>query len=132
MNERHARGAAAELKAAARLAELGYIIYYPLLTQSKADLVIERDGKFQKVQVKRATRSEAGGNPFIQIRLGGAGRLDYTDGDFDVLAMVYEDRLWLLPWGMVKGKTSMSFSVFEGQNPRRDISQYEVTNGQDP
>lgn len=110
-----------------RMSALGYSIYYPLMTQSKADLVVERDGVFQKVQVKKATKGEVNGNPFIQIRLGGCGRSTYKEGDFDLLAMVYEERLWLLPWELVAGHTSMSFSVFPDQKPRRDISQYEVT-----
>lgn len=74
MKQEHLIGAAAELYVASRLVALGYAVYYPLVTQSKADIVIEKGGVFQKVQVKKATRSEANGHPFIQVRLGGCGR----------------------------------------------------------
>jgi hypothetical protein len=127
MNLQHRTGAAAELFTAYRLTELGHSVYFPTLTQSKCDLVVEIDGGFKKVQVKKATKSEARGHQFIQVRLGGCGRQEYVDGDFDLLAMVYEERLWLFPWEFVKGNKSMSFSIFDGQRPRRDISIYEVT-----
>lgn len=126
MNQQHRNGAAAELFTAYRLTSLGYTCYLPCLTQAKADLVVEIDGVLKKVQVKKATYAEINGNPFIQIRLGGCGRGEYREGDFDLLAMVFEGRLWLLPWELVKGHKSMSFAVFPGQRPRRDISQYEV------
>ena len=116
-----------------RLSQLGYQIYFPFLTQSKCDLVVEIDGELKKVQVKTASKSQAKGHPFIQIRLAGNENChDYKDGDFDLLAMVYQGRLWIFPWEFVKDKTSMSFSIFEPQGKpalkqRRDISTYEVT-----
>jgi hypothetical protein len=126
MNLQHRSGAAAELFTAYLLTSKGHAVYFPTVTQSKCDLVIEMDGVFKKVQVKKATKGHAGDHRFIQIRLGGCGRQEYVDGDFDLLAMVYEERLWLFPWEFVKGNTSMSFSIFDGQRPRRDISIYEV------
>ena len=121
----------AELFVAYKLSSLGHPIYLPFLTQSKCDLIVGIAGVLKKVQVKKATRCEANGHPFIQIRLEGKGRGGYVDGDFDILAMVYEERLWLFPWKFVKGNTSMRFSIFPPQGrpstkPRRDISTYEV------
>lgn len=132
MNLSHRAGSAAELYVAYRLTSLGCPVYFPAMTQSKCDLVVEIEGTLKKVQVKKATKSYANGHPFIQIRLDGKDRSKYVDGDFDVLAMVYEERIWLFPWEFVKGKSSMSFSIFPPQGspatkPRRDISQYEVT-----
>lgn len=130
MNERHRVGVTAELYTAYRLSEAGYGIYFPFLTQSKCDLVVQhKDGPLLKVQVKKATRSSSNGHPFIQVRLAASDSSMYRDGDFDLLAMVYEDRLWLFPWQFVKDKTSMSFSIFTdcpSKRKRRDISEYEV------
>lgn len=130
MNLQHRNGAAAELFVAYRLTALGYSVYFPTMTQSKCDLVAEIDGSLKKVQVKKATKSSANGHPFIQVRLANAAGGKYVDGDFDLLAMAYEGRMWLFPWEVVKGKTSMSFSIFPPQGktkrPRRDISSYEV------
>lgn len=132
MHDNHQIGATAELYVAYLLSSLGHPVFFPFITQSKCDLVVEMDGVLKKVQVKKATKSFAQGHPFIQIRLDGKDRSKYADGDFDILAMVYENRLWLFPWEFVKGKTSMSFSIFPPQGepstkPRRDISMYEVT-----
>ena len=133
MNARHLSGVTAELFAAYRLSSVGYRIYYPFLTQSKCDLLIEDPlGNYYKVQVKKATKSSANGYQFIQVRLGGCGRSNYIEGDFDYLAMVYEDRLWLFPWSYTKDKTSMSFSIFGedvSKKGRRDISPYEIKGG---
>ncbi|UJQ71114.1 hypothetical protein T71t2_18 [Escherichia phage T7] len=52
MNERHLTGAASEMLVAYKFTKAGYTVYYPMLTQSKEDLVVCKDGKFSKVQVK--------------------------------------------------------------------------------
>lgn len=128
--KQHTTGVTSELFVAYKLAQRGYKIYFPFLTQSKADLIIEdTKGNFTKVQVKTATKSSAKENEFIQIRLGGCGRTEYKEGDFDFLAMVYGERWWLLPWDLVKDKKSMSFSIFsegKGCKKPRDISFYEM------
>lgn len=93
------------------------------MTQSKADFLIEdSDGCFHKVQVKTATEFSKG---YIQIRLGGCGRGEYKEGDFDFLAMVYGKRIWLFPWGFVKGKKSMSFPCIP-KKTSRNIECYEI------
>lgn len=125
-DKQHQTGATSELFAAYMLAEQGYKVYFPFMTQSKADLVIEaRTGNFYKIQVKTATEFSKG---YIQIRLGGCGRSNYKEGDFDFLAMVYKQRLWIFPWSFVKDKKSMSFSI-ETKNSRkgtRSIEEFEI------
>ena len=59
MNEQHQTGAASEMLVAYKLIKAGYQVYYPMMTQSKEDLVVCRDGVFTKVQVKTATKSGA-------------------------------------------------------------------------
>lgn len=55
IQDKHLSGASAELFTAYKFSEAGYSIYFPFLTQSKDDLVVCKDGIFNKVQVKRAT-----------------------------------------------------------------------------
>lgn len=90
-----------------RFAEAGYTVYYPMLTQSADDLVVCKDGKFQKVQVKTATKFTFDNKTYNQVRLGGPGRSQYVDGDFDTLAVVIDETVMLFPWEQVKGKASM-------------------------
>ena len=50
-----ASGISAELYVAHKMVEKGFSVYWPLMTQSRCDIVIELDGEFKKVQVKKAT-----------------------------------------------------------------------------
>lgn len=116
----HFIGASSELLLATLATKYGIIVSYPLFTQSKYDLIFDVKGKLLKIQVKKATKSSAGGCPFIQIRLGGSGRPKYTANDYDYLAMVYEDNIWMLPYSFTEKKTSMSFSIFTNAVPKRN------------
>lgn len=101
------------------------VVSYPLFTQSKYDLIFDVKGKLLKIQVKKATKSSANGHFFIQIRLGGSGRPKYTKDDYDYIAMVYEDKIWMLPYSLTANHTSMSFSIFTDEVKKRtDISSY--------
>jgi hypothetical protein len=113
----HFIGSAAELYVAYRASEKNFIVSYPLFTQSKYDLIIDAGGKPLKIQVKKATKNSTNGYKFIQVRLGGCGRPTYTKDDYDYLAIVYEEKLWMLPYEVTKDHTTMSFSIFsEGAN----------------
>lgn len=114
----HFLGCTAELYIAYLLSERGCVVSYPLFTQSKYDLIADYEGKLYKSQVKKATLSSANGHPFIQVRLGGAGRPKYKEGDFDYLAITYEGAVWVLPYEETKDKTSMSFSIFSGEDSK--------------
>lgn len=48
----------------------------------------------------------------IQVRLGGYGKPAYSPGDIDLLAVVYQDLLWLIPFTEeVRVKTSMCINL---------------------
>lgn len=117
----HYIGAASELTLAALATKYGIIVSYPLFTQSKYDLIFDIKGKLLKIQVKKATKSSARGHEFIQIRLGGAGRPKYTKNDYDYLAMMYEDKIWMLPYTFTANKTSMSFSIFTTMREKHEV-----------
>ncbi len=107
MNEQHQTGAASGMLVAYKFIKAGYQVYYPMMTQSKEDLVVCRDGVFTKVQVKTATKIRSGNSTAYQVRLGGCGRASYKDGDFDILAVVLGEEVLIYTWESVKGKTSM-------------------------
>jgi len=109
MNSQHLTGSIHELKAASYFASLGYSVYWPLLTQSRCDFVIELEGVFQKVQVKTATQSYAGNFNYLQCRLKTRNKFGkvYKDGDFDIIVFIYEEKMWLALWEEVKGLVSV-------------------------
>lgn len=108
----HFNGASSELFVAYKATESGFVVSYPLFTQSRYDLIIDTGKKLLKVQVKKAVKSSAKGNEFIQIRFGGCGHPDYKEGAYDYVAMVFHDKVWMLPYKDTEGNKSMSFSIF--------------------
>lgn len=108
----HFNGASSELFVAYKATLAGFIVSYPLFTQSRYDLIIDTGSRLLKVQVKKAVESSARGNRFIQIRLGGCGHPEYTDASYDFIAVVYKENVWMLPYNETAFHKSMSFSIF--------------------
>lgn len=106
----HFTGAASELYASYRLTAMGHQVFLPAFTQSKADLVVDIGGTLTRVQVKTGTKLKNCNS--IQVRLGGCGKPTYSPGDIDLLAVVYQDNLWLIPFTEeVRVKTSMCINL---------------------
>ena len=103
----HSTGAASELFAAYKFMGRGHAVFFPLLTQSKADFIADVDGRLLRVQVKTGTLIQG---KYLQVRLGGCGRPSYKPGDMDVLCIVYKERLWVIPAEVVGDKTTISFN----------------------
>jgi len=110
MNIAFQNGVAAELWVASKLAELGYSVLWPFVTQSRYDLVIEKDGVFSKIQVKKATKSKTGKYEYLQSRLSGKNKLTntpYTSKDVDYFAFTDMEKLWLAPFNEIGHQTSV-------------------------
>jgi len=110
MDLRHKNGAVAELYVATKLADKGYGIYYPLLTQSRCDLVVEIDKVLLKVQVKKASWSTTGPYKYLQCRVIGKNlqtNTPYKEGDVDYFAFTDINRIWFAPFSEIKGMTSV-------------------------
>lgn len=106
----HMSGSAAELYVASRLAEKGYNVLWPLMTQSRYDIVIEKDGQYQSIQVKKATASKTGPYTYLQARLSSRNknsRPKYEEGEFDFFAFTDMQRVWLAPFSELSGQTSV-------------------------
>lgn len=106
----HFTGAASELYVSYRLTAKGHQVFLPAFTQSKADLVVDIDGTLTRVQVKTGTKLKNCNS--IQVRLGGCGKPTYSPVDIDLLAVVYQDFIWLIPFTEeVRVKTSMCINL---------------------
>lgn len=119
-------GASSELFVGAYYASNGYTVLFPFLTQSRYDIAVEKDGEFQKVQVKTATWNRA--SPpyaYLQARVrcrGGQG--NYEPGDWDVLAATADGMLWLFPWETVGHLSSLCLTN-DNPNPKPMVKSYD-------
>lgn len=110
MDVRHRNGAVAELFTAAKIADKGWNILYPLVTQSRYDIVIEKDNIFYKVQIKKATWSTTGKFKYLQARLSGKNKLTHTPykrEDVDYFAFTDLERVWMFPYEEIGHQTSV-------------------------
>lgn len=129
-------GQVAELEAATQYAKMGYEIYFPQMSQSKADFIIVGPDKIcKKVQVKKATENPVNGITYLQIRIQGKptaySTREYEEGDFDVLVAVHETGMWELPWEVVSDKKSLTFGkidngVFISRKRGFTVDEYKI------
>lgn len=117
-NETHFTGACSELEVAKRLAGMGYEIFFPVMTQSQIDLIAVRGSECLRVQVKTASKIKSGGFDYLQVRLqsrcsGSGYTRDYSETQFDKIAIVYGDNVWLCPWCEIYGTKSITLGRFE-------------------
>lgn len=141
----HFTGACSELEVAKRLASLGWEIFFPLMTQSQIDLVACKDSETIKVQVKTVSKITVSGKQYLQARLQSRGSgasgytRNYTENQFDKIAFVFEDQVWLCPWELFFGNKSVTLGRFENNTlqprkrfykdkPNVDFSKYELKN----
>ncbi len=110
MNIQHTTGSAAELYVASKLVGRGYTVLWPLMTQSRYDLVIDDDGAFSRIQVKKATESKTGAHKYLQARLSSRNKNSkprYISGEFDFFAFTDMERIWIAPFDELEGYTSV-------------------------
>jgi hypothetical protein len=90
------RGVVAEYSAAILLATNGYDVHWPMDPISTYDLLVGKNEKYRKIQVKRAYWNSRG-SLAVSTRAGRG--LPYQPGDFDMLLAMAEDgRAWLIPY----------------------------------
>lgn len=109
--ERFISGVSSELYVAHKLTALGYEIFFPLMTQSKADFIAMKDSVCYKVQVKKASWSTTWSFQYLQARIHGIGKRDpnkfYTNEDVDFFAITDNDRVWWIPFNEIGHQTSV-------------------------
>ena len=94
-----------------KLVSLGYEIFFPLMTQSKADFIALKDGQLYKVQVKKASWSTTHQFQYLQSRIHGKGKRDpkkwYAKEDVDIFAITDNERVWWIPYEEIGHQTSV-------------------------
>jgi hypothetical protein len=107
---RHEAGHIAELYAAYYLANKGFNVLWPLKTQIKYDLAIEKEGKIYKIQVKKATWSKSGPYEYLQSRTSKGhkgGGFHYEKTDVDYFLFTDNKTVWFVPYEEINGMTSV-------------------------
>ena len=88
-------GELAELKVAAKATEVGAQVSFPHGDSATYDLVIEFGNRVSRVQVKSATYQD--GNSYKVAVARGGKKSDYSQADFDVLAVIVPYAIYLIP-----------------------------------
>ena len=93
----------------------GVVVSIPLNDSQGYDLVVEVDGKLQRVQVKTSTsRGGSGESWSIALRTMGGNQSFHTAKDFDktkcdlLFSMVENGRMWLIPTDKITSKTCIT------------------------
>ena len=93
------------------------------------------DGKgWQKIQVKTAWLSTTNGIEYLVAKNGKVRKrgefLLYKKGDYDLLAVIHEDKVWLFPFKDIEGRGSLSWKIsgdYIKYSPHRiNWNEYEV------
>ena len=92
------------------------------------------DGKgWQKVQVKTAYVNKQGDLEYLQFHNGTVPKsgefVQYELGAYDIMAAVYEDKIWLFPFEILKGRswTTHRIDGFERKHKNRiNWDEYEA------
>lgn len=128
--DNHFVGAAAEMLVASWFLNNGYEVWLPVMTQSRSDLVVSNAEGFRRVQVKKGTWGRSGRNEYLQVRLIRKGRW-YTPADYDLLAVVDDTRLWLVPHEEIRDAISLCLDrrgpgAGKGRNKEYDPERWRV------
>lgn len=125
----HYKGASNELKAAAYFLSQGHQVFFPMMQQGVVDFVIDSPDGLKRVQVKTASLNTGFSTyDYIQCRLArGSNDPRYSSDAFDLLVVIYEDRMWVIPWSEISSTNICLSSTNPQYAPRgRDYSEYEV------
>lgn len=120
----HVIGARHELIAATFFMGHGWEVYFPLMTQSRADFVIAKGKRTLKVQVKTVTKNKVKGVNYKQTRLLGNFNTPYKPEDFDLLVAVDPDGgAFLIRHEEILGRSSLCFGN-DNPTPNRTRRKY--------
>lgn len=122
-NSAHAKGARNEMFVAYHFVGLGHQVYWPQIKQDAADMVVDIDSVLHRVQVKTAWWNKVGTHSYLQCRMRSTGKGVFhpTDGLYDIMAVVFEDELWLIPAKLI---TSSNICL-KGTRPGRPKEAWE-------
>lgn len=98
-------GLTTELKCQLFLIEQGFNVLIPVGNYQKYDIVVEKDGKFTKIQVKHSTKKDDGKSFVVKTRydvrdISKAQRVrheKYTSKDCDYFMTEFQNQFYLFP-----------------------------------
>jgi len=107
------QGGIGEIKGMYEYSRLGYSVLTPISDNNPYDFVIEKNGIFQKVQVKTSTMLEGKNPKFAIDKRGGGSKSLYNkrviSGEYDLLFLMYKDgRCWSIPFSVIEGKAAVT------------------------
>lgn len=103
----HFVGAASEHLAASYYLALNYKVFWPAAANGWADFIIEKEGEYQRVQVKTATWNRASPpHKYLQCRTRFTNKYDEEPSiAYDILFVVADIGMWAIPTSEL-GKSS--------------------------
>ena len=119
----HFTGASHEYHAAGWYLARGYQVYWPSCQQGIVDFVIEKKGRFSRVQVKTATWSKAGKYKYLQCRTRSRNKCgSFKPKDaYDIFFIVGKESMWEIPAQVIRG-TNICLG---GSNPSYRTTKWE-------
>lgn len=130
LNSRKEIGNAALSMAIAYFGSNGYVVSVPLNDTQDYDLVVDKDGKLQKVQVKGTNRRGTGNAYTIGLRtISGTTRQAYKtviDTDVDLLFCLCGDgTMYLIPKEDVANRCEINLSKEKSKYSKKLLQSYE-------
>lgn len=115
------KGKVAELLVAAQLIEKGYTVSCPL-HPCRYDLVIEKNNKFYRVQVKYIGKATSRTTVAVMLHsICRSGRKYYSESEIDVVVAYYEpdSSFFVIPYSFVAGKTALNIRLKKAANSQK-------------
>ena len=120
-----------ELKCQAYLIENGWTVLVPIGNHQKYDLVIEKNGKFYKIQVKHAMPVEETGflvRTKYEIRENGrTTKITYSAEDVDYFMTEFDNKFYMFPvFGTVETRFWTVATRLSRQKQARDFKAEDI------
>lgn len=116
----HTKGVLGELEFTIHLMKLGYNVLNPINPNSSYDLVIEKDGKFSRIQIKYCTPRKTG---IIRVELDRPMRKtkNYLHRDVDAMGAYdcVNHNFYLIPVSEIKTQTEIWLRIKEPKNKQQ-------------
>lgn len=111
-----------ELRCMTKFVELGFTVSKPISDDSKYDFVIEKEGKFLRMQAKKSRYTNVRrdflkfGTVSVHYRNGSNVKGEYTEKDIDYFCTENNGNVYIVPVGETTGKTAFSMMLKDEAN----------------
>ena len=112
------KGIIGELQVQKKLLELGFNVYNNICDDGGVDLIIEKNNKYYKIQIKRATSISKSFNQYERLSF----RLGDTEKRPDFLICEYNNEYWVIPSLRIKGN---AFQIYLRSNKLKSLNSFK-------